>query len=86
MDDKGGYLNPWSFTLTDEGWHYSTLEGKTTGFTFYKDFKLITAQLKKFQEINEKYKLDKKIHIKYTNLRDIPFINNKSIKKSIMII
>ena len=75
-DEEGNFVSSnFAFTLTDEGWLYCCFTGITTGFSCYKsnDIGLETAtkELKKLQEINNKYNFNKKFHIELIDCNSI---------------
>ena len=75
-DQEGNFVSSnFAFTLTDEGWLYCCFTGITTGFSCYKsnDIGLETAtkELKKLQEINNKYNFNKEFHIELIDCNSI---------------
>jgi hypothetical protein len=66
--------NMMAFTLTDEGWLYSFFTGKTTGFSYYKENGLKTAEedLKKLGKIKEKHGFNKEFHLEEIDLTTVP--------------
>ncbi len=68
-DSDGNYVsNDVGFILTDDGWTYCYFTGATTGFTFYENLRDVNKDIKKIQQISNKYGFKKKFYIERTNL------------------
>ena len=75
-DEEENFVSSnFAFTLTDEGWLYYCFTGITTGFSCYvaneKGLETATKELKKLQEINNKYNFNKKFHIELIDCNSI---------------
>jgi len=91
-DQEGNFVsgNRRTFTFTDEGWLYLSYTGIATGFSFYsateKGLKTAEIDLKKLQNINDKYGFGKIFYIKcleYNSIEEGNFIIDKIFKDKI---
>lgn len=56
-DKEGNFIAP---KQTENGWHYLTYSGRTTGFTFYNEKGLLTAkqELKALNDLGNNFHLE----------------------------
>ena len=87
-DQEGNFISSnFAFILTDEGWLYCCFTGITTGFSCYKNMGMgletTTKELKKLQDINNKYGFRKEFYIELIDCNSIRM--GESIIREILI-